>query len=81
MKVVICDPFSGGFEVHRAGCRDIHKSKYLSAWQEIEVDSRSEVCDHVYPPGDFECASGEYLSEFHFLPCCAALSIDESGGA
>lgn len=78
MRVTICGPnlrdqSKGSFHVHAQHCLDLRKRvtrepEYANGWT-IEADSRVEVCDVVYPPENFECESGEHLSDFHFFPC------------
>lgn len=80
MKVTICGPnlrdqTRGQFHVHKAGCLNLKRGEpiaYESGW-EIEVSNRTELCDAVYDPGEFNCKSGEYMDDFYFFPCVAAL--------
>lgn len=82
MRVTICGPnlndqSKGTFHVHAEGCADLKRGvrrepEYAYGWT-IDAETQITVCDDVYPPSDFECESGEYVSEFHFFPCCADL--------
>jgi hypothetical protein len=81
--VTICGPnlndqSKGQFHVHAADCADLvrgarREPAYREGWT-IEAATATEVCDEVYPPEDFECESGEYLSDLHFFPCTSALT-------
>ncbi len=82
MYVTICGPnlrdqSQGSFHVHAVGCADLlrrarHEPEYYNNWT-IDAQSAIEVCDAIYPPGDFGCEPGEYLSDIHFFPCCDKL--------
>lgn len=82
MRVTICGPnlrdqSRGDMHVHAADCADLvrgaaREPEYLNGWT-TDAASRVEVCDDIYPPEDFDCESGEYLSSLHFFPCCADL--------
>jgi hypothetical protein len=82
VEVTVCGPnlrdqSKGSFHVHAAGCADLARGarrepEYAHGWT-LKVASRTAVCDAVYPPEDFACESGEYLSDLHFFPCCADL--------
>jgi hypothetical protein len=67
------DQSKGEFHIHAAGCADIaRQAKRDRAFEEgwtIEAETLTEVCDEVYPPEDFDCEPGEYLSSFHVAPC------------
>jgi hypothetical protein len=70
------DQSKGSFHVHAEGCRDMQRmAKRDQEFQveldngAVEFDSLTGVVDYCYPPGDFECESGEYMSDFHFAPC------------
>jgi len=82
MRVMIAGPnlrdqSKGTFHVHAVGCADIRRMmarepEYANGW-EIDANTVIDICDAVYPPGEFECESGEYLYDFHFFPCCKGL--------
>jgi hypothetical protein len=83
MQVTICGPnlrdqSKGEMHVHAAGCADLvrgagREPEYRNGWT-VDASTRAEVSDHVYPPEDFGCESGEYVGELYFFPCCAELS-------
>lgn len=83
MLVTICGPnlrdqSRGEMHVHAAGCADLvrgaaREPEYRDGWT-VEVASRVEASDAVYPPEDFGCESGEYVSSLYFFPCCANLA-------
>ena len=81
MKVSVMGPnlrdqSKGTFHVHKAGCFDLARDRnYHDTDPPItfDADSRVDVCDTVYDPGDFQCESGEFLFDFHFAPCVDAL--------
>jgi len=73
----------GTFHIHAADCADRKRRPWSefddsgeASW-ELDAADKVEVCDAVYTPGEFECRSGDYLYDFHFYPCCAALPIGE----
>lgn len=79
--VVVGQPLTiGEFHVHAAGCADLKRDPNLRHEDQsfvVDAATRVEVCDAVYPPGEFEpelfdefdCESGEYLDRFHFASC------------
>ena len=86
MRVTICGPnlrdqSKGQFHVHAEGCADLRRGairepEYRHGWT-IDATSREQVADEVYAdiidenPGT---TAGDYVSDFHFFPCCADLS-------
>ena len=90
VALVICGPGcrdKANFHVHAAGCVDLARNArrvaeyHPSARMALEASTRVEVCDFVYAPDDFECASGENLGDFYFFPCCGELPVGAKGGA
>jgi len=66
------DQSKGEFHVHAAGCADLKRNRNLKHENQsmtLEAGSLVEIVDYVYPPGDFDCEAGEFLSEFHVAPC------------
>lgn len=68
------------FHVHRQGCADIKRdprgygySQYRGHEWRMTVTSLTEVCDEAYPPGDFQCESGDYIDDFKVFPCVGNL--------
>ena len=87
MKVTICGPnlrdqSKGELHVHAAGCADLvrgaaREPEYRNGWT-IEAQSRREIVEAIYPPGDFGYDPEEELEVYegsvHFFPCCDALA-------
>lgn len=77
----LIDQSKGTFVVHAEGCADLSRGRNHIEYVPNHTDdypSRVAVCDDVYPPEQFECTSGEYLSEFHFMPCLAHFPQEDS---
>jgi hypothetical protein len=82
MRVAICGPnlrdqSNGEFHVHDENCSDLRNygpGKRLGGeepWM-LDVSDRLGIVGEVYDWIPHEEAS-DYLSEFHFAPCCAEL--------
>ena len=75
------DQSKGTFVVHAEGCADlsrgVNRMEWVPHWSG-DYPSRTAVCDDVYVPEEFQCTSGEYLSEFHFMPCLAHFPQEDS---
>lgn len=92
MKVYVVGPnlndqSKGQFHVHAAGCADLKRmARCDGAYREelthepVDLETQEAVARHVYDNGIME--EGEtgldYLSEFHFFPCCERMPL---GGA
>lgn len=75
-RLVVLGPNLSGakttFIVHAEGCADLNRGPHRMQVNDhfhVEAASQTEVCDITYPPGDFDCESGDYLFDFHFAPC------------
>ena len=70
----LIDQSKGTFVVHAEGCADLSRGVNRMEYVPHHTDdypSRTAICDDVYPTDDFQCESGAYLDEFHFMPCLA----------
>jgi hypothetical protein len=68
-------PHGETFAVHAAGCAHGKRGdlRTAPADRDHEFASRAALCDTIYPPSDFDCESGEYVSEFYIAPCARSL--------
>lgn len=76
MRLTIVERGTGTPDVHRAGCSDVSITGAVLRGGVVyteEYESRREVAAEWY--GDIAaenlCDPSEYISELHFLPCCA----------
>lgn len=83
MKIRLIGPMPTGvgFQVHKAGCRDIARDEQLSgqAGWSTEVETKRQATLEVY--GDHYRENGNtgyetYRDDLHFNPCCAILRED-----
>jgi hypothetical protein len=64
----------GSIHVHAARCGDIDRSQYsgVDRWT-TETESRRQIVEDEYPPGDFEWSDGpddrSYWDDVWFAPC------------
>lgn len=66
----------GDFHVHAKGCADLHRDPVVRREDQsfvIEVESKLDVVEAVYPPEEFGYdpaeEAGDYLSDIYFAPC------------
>lgn len=86
MKVTVCGPnlrdqSKGTFHVHAAGCADLKRGArkdiaYRDGWT-IDAETRVDVAEDVYDNGIMQEdeTGADYLFDFYFFPCCAALPV------
>jgi hypothetical protein len=84
MKVTILGPNlpgslqkKGQFHVHRDGCQHLYRTplRYVDDGESgIEVTTRLEAAEYIYPRGEFEWTREEdYIDDLYFAPCVKAL--------
>lgn len=78
MRLIVVDPNTGTPDVHRYGCADSCLTGHVIAGHTTYVDdydSRDEVAADWFADIIAEnlAEPHEYVSEIHFLPCCAEL--------
>jgi hypothetical protein len=68
------DQSKGTFHVHAILCMDLDKYPGVNLGRDsVDVASRREAAEYVYPLGDFEWDDDYYIDDLWFAPCCADL--------